>query len=145
MNQHTSISFQMQNTMTSLENLHYGIGQAAYAMARIDGKVQREERQKFHDIVAGELGNGHPDFNISKIIFTVLDEEKMDAETAYAWAMKDIRLNSHYLSPELKLTALRIVEKIAQAFPPVNDEERSLLHRFRADIAPLQGDPVYYS
>lgn len=114
-------------------------------MANIDGQLQKEERQKFYDLVAEEFRNGDQEFDVSKIIFTIFDREKVSAETAYEWAIKEIRLNSHYLSPELKLTALRTVEKIAKAFPPVKNEELNLLHRFRSDLAPLHGDPVFYA
>ena len=41
--------------MNSTENLHYAIGELAYAVACADGIVQKEERQKFHDIVLAEL------------------------------------------------------------------------------------------
>ena len=39
----------------------------------------------------------------------------MDSETTYNWAMKEIRTNSHYLSPEMKETFIRVMEKIAKA------------------------------
>jgi len=54
--------------MTSLESLHFAIGELAYAMASADGTIQKSERQKFHDIVATELEKNHFDFNISDII-----------------------------------------------------------------------------
>ena len=131
--------------MTPLENLHLAIGEIAYAVAKIDGKVQNEERQKFHNIVAAELRTKDYDFQISDIIFQIIDKDKMDAETTYDWAMKEIKLNSHYLSPELKLTFLRIMEKIAKAYPPVSLEEKKFIERFKKDIEPINGDPVYYA
>ena len=131
--------------MTPLENLHLAIGEIAYAVAKIDGKVQNEERQKFHNIVAAELRTKDYDFQISDIIFQIIDKDKMDAETTYDWAMKEIKLNSHYLSPELKLTFLRIMEKIEKAYPPVSWEEKKFIERFKKDIEPINGDPVYYA
>ena len=131
--------------MTPLENLHLAIGEIAYAVAKIDGKVQNEERQKFHNIVAAELRTKDYDFQISDIIFQIIDKDKMDAETTYDWAMKEIKLNSHYLSPELKLTFLRIIDKIAKAYPPVTSEEKKFIERFKKDIELINGDPVYYA
>ncbi len=131
--------------MTPLENLHLAIGEIAYAVAKIDGKVQNEERQKFHNIVAAELRTKDYDFQISDIIFQIIDKDKMDAETTYDWAMKEIKLNSHYLSPELKLTFLRIMDKIAKAYPPVTSEEKKFIERFKKDIELINGDPVYYA
>jgi uncharacterized tellurite resistance protein B-like protein len=134
----------LQNSMTSLESLHYAIGELAYAMARIDGKVQREERQRFFDIVTTELAAKHGDFDIAKIIFQIIEKDKMDAETTYNWAMREIKLNSHYLSPELKQSYIDIMEKIAEAYPPVTLEEKTILERFKKDIEPLIGDPIFY-
>jgi uncharacterized tellurite resistance protein B-like protein len=133
--------------MTSpLENLHAAIGELAYAIARADGKIQKEEREKFHELVSEELNSKNYDFDISEILFQILDRDNyVDAKTSYDWAIKEIRLNSHYLSPELKDKFLQVMEKVARAYPPVTIEEMNLLERFKKDIAPLRGDPVYYS
>ncbi len=130
--------------MTSLQNLHYAIGQIAYAIAFADGNVQQKERQKFHDIIAAELRCHDYDFNISDIIFQILDKDKIDTETTYYWAMKEIKLNSHYLSPQLKKTFIKVIEKIAKAYPPVTDDEKNIIERFKKDIEPIIGDPIFY-
>jgi uncharacterized tellurite resistance protein B-like protein len=131
--------------MSPLQSLHYAIGELAYAVARADGAIQKQERQKFHDMVAAELRCEHYDFDISSIIFQIMEKEKQNSEDTYAWAMKEIRLNSHYLSPELKATFIKVMESVAKAYPPVTSDEQSLISRFKNDIAPLKGDPVYYS
>lgn len=131
--------------MTPLQNLHYAIGEIAYATACADGKVQKEERKKFHDIVEVELRCKDYDFDISDIIFQIMDKDKTDSETSYHWAMDQIRLNSHYLSPDLKRTFIRVIEKVAKAYPPVTKNERSLIDRFKKDIETIKGDPIYYS
>jgi len=130
--------------MTPIENLHFALGELAYAMARADGTVQKEERLKFRAIIESELKAGHDAYGVSDIIFQVLARDKTDTETTYSWAMNAIRLNSHYLSPEMKQTFIRVMEKIAEAFPPVEASEHNLLERFRRDIAPIEGDPVFY-
>ena len=130
--------------MTPLENLHYAIGELAYAVAYADGKVQKEERKKFHDIVAAELRCKDYAFDVSDIIFQILDKDKTDTETTYKWAMDQVRMNSHYLSPQLKTTFIRVMEKVAKAYPPVTKNEQNLIERFKKDIAGLKGDPVFY-
>jgi uncharacterized tellurite resistance protein B-like protein len=131
--------------MSPKENLHYAIGELAYAVAKADGEVQKEEREKFAGIVAAELRMHDIDFDISGIIFQVLDKEKfVTTKEAYDWAMDQIRLNSHYLCPELKKTFIRIMEKIAKAYPPVTIDEMELIEKFKKDIEPVHGDPVYY-
>jgi uncharacterized tellurite resistance protein B-like protein len=130
--------------MTPVQNLHYAIGQIAYAVAMADGEVQKSERQKFHDIVAEELRCDHYGFDISGIIFQILDKDHESSAVTYQWAINQIRANSHYLSPEMKQTFINVIEKIAVAFPPVTVEEKMLIDRFQTEIRDLHGDPVYY-
>lgn len=131
--------------MNPVENLHYAIGQLAYAVAFSDGKVQREERERFQSIVVSELKGKDYGFNVSDIVFQILDKDKVDSNTIYDWAMKEIRTNSHYLSPELKEKFLSVMEKVAEAYPPVSNDENSIISRFVRDIAGINGDPVYYN
>jgi len=132
--------------MTPTENLHYAMGQLAYAIAKADGQVQKEERKKFESIVAAELRMQDQDFNVSDIIFKVLDGEKfIKPKEAYDWAMKQIRTNSHYLSPKLKETFIKVMQKVAKAYPPITIDEVSILVKFQSDIALIHGDPVYYN
>lgn len=130
--------------MTALENLHYAIGQLAYTVASADGYIQPQERQKFHDIIAAELRCKDHNFNVTDIIFRIMEKDKLDPETSYNWAMNEIKLNSHYLSPTLKKTFISIIEKIAKAYSGVNDDEKSIIERFKRDIEPINGDPVFY-
>lgn len=130
--------------MTPKENLHYAIAELAYAIAKADGQVQKAERQKFHDMVAAEIRCGDTYYDVADVGFQVLDKGDMDTATTYQWAMNEIKLNSHYLSPELKKEFVRFIEKIAKAYPPVTIEEENLIEKFKSDIAPIHGDPVYY-
>jgi uncharacterized tellurite resistance protein B-like protein len=130
--------------MTPLENLHYALGELAYAVARADGKVQKEEREKFHALVLKELQGNDYDFDVSDIIFRLMDNGKRDSKTTYDWAMHQIKLNSHYLSPDLKQKFISIMEKVADAYPPITEEEKNILDKFKREIEPLNGDPVYY-
>lgn len=130
--------------MTPLESLHYAIGELAYAVARADGTVQKEERKKFHDIVAAELRCRDYDFDVSDIIFQMMDKDKFDADTTYKWALDEIKLNSHYLSPKLKETFIKVMQKVAKAYPPVTLAEQKIIDRFKKDISVINGDPVFY-
>lgn len=135
---------QKLEAMTPIENLHYAIGEIAYAVAHADGTVQKEEREKFHSIVEAELRNKDYAFNISDIIFQIMERDKRDSKTVYDAAMHQIKVNSHYLSPKLKETFIRVMEKIAEAYPPVAPVEQEMLIQFEHDIQNLIGDPVYY-
>lgn len=131
--------------MTPQENLHYAIGQLAYAMAQADGELQPEERNKFLYLVTTEIQSEDYDFNVSEIIFHLLEKYNfVDIQTTYENAMKEIRINSHYLSPGLKTRFISLLEKMASAFPPVTVEESELIDKFKKEIEPINGDPVYY-
>ena len=127
-----------------IQNLHYAIGELAYAVARADGRVQAEERKKFQAIVEAELRCKDYDFDLSDIIFKIMDKDQHDSQTVYNWAMHEIRTNSHYLSPEMKQTFIKVMEKVAKAYPPVTEKEKNLIEQFKKDIEPIHGDPVYY-
>jgi uncharacterized tellurite resistance protein B-like protein len=130
--------------MTPTENLHYAIGELAYAVAKADGETQKEERQRFHDIVEAELRCADYAFDVSDIIFQVMDKDKNSTKDAYNRAMKEIHANSHYLSPKLKETFIKVIEKVAKAYMPVTGDEMQLIEKFKKDIAPIKGDPIYY-
>lgn len=131
--------------MTPIENLHYAIGELAYAIAMADGKIQKAESEKFQSIVAAELRCKDYNFDISDIIFQLMKKDKIDAETTYKWAMKEIRTNSHYLSPQMKETFIKVMKKVAEAFAPVSPKEQVILDNFFTEIAGINGDPVYYN
>lgn len=130
--------------MTPTESLYYAIGELAYAIAQADGAVQKEERQKFHDIVAAELRCKEYNFDISSIIFQIMDKDNVSTKDAYNGAMGQIRLNSHYLSPKIKETFIKVIEKVAKAYPPITEDENKLINKLKTDISLLKGDPVYY-
>jgi len=88
--------------MTPIENLHYAIGEIAYAVAHADGAIQKEEREKFHNIVEAELRNKDYAFDISDIIFQIMDKDKKDSKSVYDAAMHQIKVNSHYLKSHIE-------------------------------------------
>lgn len=129
--------------MTPVEGLYYALGEVAYAVAHADGKVQLEEKEEFQEIIENGVQEKDYGFEVSEIIFKMLEKAKASTEEAYNSALNMIRLNSHYLSPKLKDKFIRVVERIASVYPAANKEE-NILERFKKDFAPFKGDPVYY-
>lgn len=131
--------------MSPLENLYYAAGELAYAVARADGQVQKEERLKFLEILKSEFGS-EGEQSTGEIIFHLMEKRgHFDPVSVYDMAMKTIRENSHYLSPALKEHFIALLEKVAAAYPPVTAAEHSIVSRFKEDILPMSGDPVYYN
>jgi uncharacterized tellurite resistance protein B-like protein len=128
------------------ENLHYAIGELAYSIARADGAIQKEEKENLRSMIREELRTGAANFDLTGIIFHLLEKNPRayDCKTTYEWAMKEIRMNSHYLSPEMKEKFVHLLERVAKAFGTVTLEEKDIIEMFREDIGPLKGDPVYY-
>ena len=131
--------------MTPKESLYFALGEIAYAIAAADGMIQKEEEKQLHGILKSELDADDDVVALPDIAFHVMKRDKTDVETCYQWAMRQIKMNSHYLSPELKLAFLRVAEKVARVFSPVVETEKKLMERFRRDIAPIHGDPVFYA
>lgn len=129
--------------MTPTENLYYALGEMAYAVARADGRIQNDEVKKFHAILESEIKVADDSLSVADIIFHIMNKDQVDAETAYTNAINQMKLNSQYLSADLKLSFLHVVEKVALAFPPALKSEKNMIARFRKDISEIWGDPVF--
>ncbi len=124
--------------MDALQNLFYGFGHIAYAVAMADGIVQREEHEKVHDLVKEGMQTVAVDFDYSDIIFQVLEKEHLDAETTYKWGIDAITMSSYKLNEELIEMFTNTLAKIAEAFPPTEKVEQNYIEQFAQDIKRLK-------
>jgi hypothetical protein len=130
--------------MTPIERLYYALGEVAYAIAKADGNIQKEERDSLNRILEEEFKKNKTTFDLTEIIFQILRKESgTDSKTAFEWAMKEIKLNSQYVSEPLKQHFVAVIEKVAEAFPPVTHAERILLNDFLFELKKIKGDPVF--
>lgn len=121
--------------MNGVERLYYALGELAYAVAKADGEINFEERNKLHEIVVKEAKCHNHNFNVSEIIFHILQKEKIfTVEDSYRSAMKEIKICSNYLTDDMKSEFVAVLDKVARAFDSYTTEERDLVERFRADI-----------
>ena len=121
--------------MDGVERLYYALGELAYAVAKADGQINFEERNKLHDIVVNEAKCHNHDFNVSEIIFHILQKEKVfSVEDSYRSAIKEINICSNYLTDDMKAEFVAVLDKVARAFDSYTVEERNLIERFRVDI-----------
>lgn len=127
--------------MDAKQHLYYALGALAYAVAKADGKVQREEREKVKQIV--ESGAEHAmDFGYTDIIFQLLQKDKAGFREVYVWAMKSFELGKYHLTEEMKNSFIDIIEQVAAAFPPTDPEELALITRFSTDINAIHVNKV---
>lgn len=124
--------------MDATQSLYYGLGHVAYAVALADGKVQREEHKKIHDICVEGMKGLSSDLSVSEIIFSILEKEHMDAATTYKWGVDAVLLGSYKLTPEIEEAFFAVLGKIAEAFPPATDEELDYIEKFREDVKKLK-------
>ena len=123
--------------MEAKEKVYYALGHLAYAIAKADGEVQNHEKQMLHKIVQEGVKHHHANLDITAIIFGILEEDRKDRESAYNYAMKEFTRYKSLLKEKHKLDFVQIIEKIAQAFPPVEQEEQAYIERFKKDLQSL--------
>lgn len=124
--------------MDGRERLYYGLGLLAYAVAKADGKINQEERNKLHDIVVKDAKCQHEEIDISEIIFHVLNKhDSFDQEMLYSIAMKEFNANKGYLEDDMRSDFPGVLEKVARSFHPITEEENAIIERFRKDLDKL--------
>ncbi|HET6990023.1 MAG TPA: hypothetical protein VFJ43_01815 [Bacteroidia bacterium] len=129
--------------MTPIEQLYYALGEVAYAIAKADGTIQKEEKEKLQSILETEFRVHKPGFEITEIIFQILQKDETDSKTAYDWALKAMRLNSQYISENLKQHFINVIKKVAAAFPPTTSAEREYIDDFIYQLKSIKGDSVF--
>ena len=121
--------------MDAYGSLFYGLGQVVYAISLADGKVQREEADKLHEIVVKKLQESSVTFDYADIIFKILKGDAiLTTEQAFEDGMENIRLGDNHLTDDLKKTFVEIVEEIAGAYPPKTSAEAVLIDRFKREL-----------
>jgi uncharacterized tellurite resistance protein B-like protein len=120
--------------MDAKQHLFYGIGNIAYALAGVDGKVQREEKEALQKLIATEINKIDSDADYTDIIFQVLDKDKANFEKSYKQGINAIKLGEHKLTPILKWQFVALLQKVAEAYPPATDDENEVIARFIRDL-----------
>jgi uncharacterized tellurite resistance protein B-like protein len=129
--------------MTPIERLYYALGELAYAIAKADGIIQKEEKEKLHGILETEFRTHKVGFDISEIIFQILQKDGTDSKTAYDNALYELKLNSQYVSEHLKTHFIAVMKKVGEAFPPVTQSEGSIIDDFIYQVKSIKGDEVF--
>ncbi len=123
--------------MDAKGSLFYALGQLSYAIANADGKVQKEEKDNFHKILEEQFNAINPEMDTAEIIFELLRRDATDPQTAYNWAMNQIKLYSHHFDANFKKGFIATIKKVAEAYPPVEPEEKALIQQFEKDLSAM--------
>ena len=126
--------------MEGKQNIYYALGILAFAIAKSDGKIQPEEKEKLFEIVNKEMGHDI-DFEYAEIIFQLLERDNPGFDKTYRWAIEELDKGRHYLSPEIKQKMVDTIEQIAISFNKLSSQEEDIIKRLtmmsreRRDVA----------
>ena len=119
--------------MDSKQSLYYALGIFSYAISKADGKIQNEEKEVLHQIVMEETEH-EMDFRYVEIIFKILQKDKPGFEDVHQWALDALETGKYHLTDKIKDQFVRVMKRVADAFPPKSDEEHELINTFITEI-----------
>lgn len=119
--------------MDSKQSLYYALGIFSYAVAKADGKIQHEEQEELRRIVKSETEH-HMDFQYVEIIFQLLQKDKAGFDDVHKWALDALEKGKYHLTSEIKEQFIKVLKKVAEAFPPKTTEEHEMLNTFIQEI-----------
>lgn len=128
---------QNRSKMDAREHLFYGLGMVAFAVACADGAIQHSEKQELHELVEEWADRYDINYEISEIIFSILQKSKPSLEMGFQEGMHHIELGSNHLNEQLKEHFEYLVRDVAHAFPPVTTNEQNIIDRFKEALRPL--------
>lgn len=120
--------------MDARDHLFYGFGYVAYALALADGAVQYQEHNAIHSAIEKAMKEFTYEFTLADIAFQVLEEEHFDVKTAYRIGLKNMHLGNDHLTDEYRSKFVKVLEEIAESYPPVTTDEQHLVDQFKEDI-----------
>ncbi|GAB5538892.1 MAG: hypothetical protein Salg2KO_09950 [Salibacteraceae bacterium] len=115
--------------MEAREHLYYGLGMLAYAVAKADGEIQSSEKRELHELVSEWSARYSSNYDITEIIFSLLDKTKPTLEQGLALGIKNIKLGSDHMNEQLKEHFIYLIQDIAHSFPPVTENEDAIINR----------------
>lgn len=115
------------------DTLRYAACLLACAVAGVDGKLQKEEKQQLQTIINQELVLNTKSFRYAGALGNLLNQPNR-LRPNHEWAMSEIKRNEKMVSPGLKDQFIRLVNKVAEAFPPVTPEENEFVQKIRKEL-----------
>lgn len=118
------------------------LGKLLYAVADCDKMITAEEKKKLQEIVRNELvpKEVHADsFGTDaayyvEMEFDVLEDQIIDAETAFASFTDFIKDHPTAITPQIKKTVLKVVKELAAAYHGTNKKESQLIEQLAKEL-----------
>lgn len=124
--------------MDAKEHLFYGLGIIAFAIAKADGEIQPSEKKELHELITQWSEQYGGSYDITEIVFRVLDKTKPKLDQGFEEGMKYIRLGSNHLNEQMKEHFVYLIQDVAHSFPPVTHEEESVIKKFKEALHDLR-------
>lgn len=113
-------------------DLYMGLGSVAYALAKVDGRIQLAEMQTVKEQLASV-----PHGELALYAFFLRENCDETVEEAYAFAMRRFANNRKALTETVKKQFINILMQIAEAHDETSRKEQELIKRFRRDLRRL--------
>ena len=118
------------------------LGNLLYAVAKADGTVNAKELEKLKSIVRTEIGEyegSSDEFGTDLAFFTefefVFDEDRAESSMdAYNSFISFVKANEERIDIRLRMLAINLAIKIANAFRGKNKDEKDILKNLREDL-----------
>lgn len=120
--------------MNATQKIYYALGQLAYLVALADGKVQESEIRALHKLVINEIKKHNTNFEYSDIIFNVLNEEKLNPDLIYEFAINELKEASEFITESIKNEILSVLTNIASSYDNVSDEELKVIRNVEEEL-----------
>ena len=111
------------------QDLYIGLGNVAYALAKMDGRLQPEEAAALQRLLHEE-----PHGDIAFNAFNLNDQYGVKAEEAYQFAFRRFVENRRELDAGLKKKFIDILQRVADSGEGTSRKEHELLRRCRKEI-----------
>lgn len=113
-------------------DLYMGLGSIAYALAKVDGRIQLAEMQTVKELLA-DIPHG----DLALYAFFLRENCEATVEEAYAFGMRRFTNNRKALTALTKKQFVQILTRIAGAHEEISHKEQELIKRFRRDLRRL--------
>ncbi len=113
-------------------DLYMGLGSIAYALAKVDGRIQLAEMQTVKELLAGV-----PHGDLALYAFFLRENCDETVEEAYAFGIRRFTNNRKALTALTKKQFVQIMIRIAEAHDETSRKEQELIKRFRRDLRRL--------
>jgi tellurite resistance protein len=112
------------------------MGSLAYAIAVADGEIQPEEKSTIKKLVLNEFDLTDIDNVWITNMFNELENKQITLEDAYQYALDTLESNRYAFDfdEEMKRKCIRFIEKTADSFDGIDNNERQVIKRLKMDL-----------